>query len=304
MRTLLRNTLLVLPLLLTHACAEGGNFDAGTGTRDADGRDAGGGGGRDGGSAMCPTGRHVCGGGCVDDLPNMPENGCRIGCGTACDTPTGGRARCNTDGTCGFVCDPPFVESDGTCACAPQTCEDLGATCGTPDDGCGTPLSCGMCGAGAECIMGACACPPDDAEPNDEQLRAVDIGDATDAPDTTLTFDTYSIDEAGDVDWFTIDVSDDFDAGNPAVRVTLDGVPSGDNYELEVYYACGGGSDESSCLVAAPCSNTATPSRSAVVNVSTECGGTTDESGRLYLIVRATSFGGMCAPYSLRVEVT
>lgn len=36
-------------------------------------------------------------------------------------------------------------------ACTPGTCRTLGATCGTLDDGCGSPLDCGTCGSGTSC---------------------------------------------------------------------------------------------------------------------------------------------------------
>lgn len=35
--------------------------------------------------------------------------------------------------------------------CTPKTCADLAAACGSPDDGCGKPLSCGTCGSGFVC---------------------------------------------------------------------------------------------------------------------------------------------------------
>ncbi len=42
-------------------------------------------------------------------------------------------------------------------ACTPTTCAALGYVCGTPDDGCGTPLSCGSCGTGETCnVSGQC----------------------------------------------------------------------------------------------------------------------------------------------------
>ena len=36
-------------------------------------------------------------------------------------------------------------------ACTPATCQSLGATCGTPGNGCGGTLSCGACGTGQVC---------------------------------------------------------------------------------------------------------------------------------------------------------
>jgi hypothetical protein len=43
--------------------------------------------------------------------------------------------------------------------CEPTTCEALGATCGTPSDGCWGTLDCGVCGPNATCTPGyVCAC--------------------------------------------------------------------------------------------------------------------------------------------------
>ena len=58
---------------------------------------------------------------------------------------------CVGDGDCpsGQMCDAGECVAD--CSASAFTCEDLGADCGAPDDGCGTPLSCGTCGAGTTC---------------------------------------------------------------------------------------------------------------------------------------------------------
>ena len=40
--------------------------------------------------------------------------------------------------------------------CVPDTCADLGNTCGTWDDGCGGTLECGTCAPGEECFSGEC----------------------------------------------------------------------------------------------------------------------------------------------------
>jgi hypothetical protein len=40
--------------------------------------------------------------------------------------------------------------------CTPSTCAMLGVACGTAEDGCGGMLSCGACGDGITCCSGAC----------------------------------------------------------------------------------------------------------------------------------------------------
>jgi endoglucanase len=48
--------------------------------------------------------------------------------------------------------------------CTPTTCAALGATCGTPANGCGGTLSCGSCGAGQSCSASN-QCSPDACTP-------------------------------------------------------------------------------------------------------------------------------------------
>jgi len=43
--------------------------------------------------------------------------------------------------------------------CEPQTCEQIGASCGYQDDGCGGALSCGGCVGDETCEQGQCESP-------------------------------------------------------------------------------------------------------------------------------------------------
>ena len=45
-------------------------------------------------------------------------------------------------------------------ACVPKTCSQLGKTCGTTDDGCGTILNCGNCATGKKCTNNVCTTLP------------------------------------------------------------------------------------------------------------------------------------------------
>jgi len=309
--------LFALSCALCLACAAGAGGGGGDGSApsmdggdDADGgeADAGGGGG-DAGPPDCPDGQHVCGGGCIDDLENVPDNGCRFGCGEPCPTMMGGSAGCSEDGACTFECDPPFELVGEACVCAPMTCDDLGFMCGAPDDGCGMTIDCGTCAEG-DCVDGACSCPPDGREPNDTQASAPDIGDASDAPDTNLVFaDMFSLHSEMDEDWFTIDVSDDFDAGNPQIRVTVRDIPTGDDYDLAAWYLCDAGGDDHSCNAGGPdstigrgCIATSSGSTPETVEISTECS-STDESGELLIRITAERVTGECANYELEVDV-
>lgn len=289
------------------ACADGG-----TGHRvDAGALDLGPGDG--GGVDMrigCGSGMHMCPSGCVADRADDPANACRLGCGsTPCTAPTGGTAICSAAGMCDFECTAPFVREGEGCACMPQTCEDLTATCGTPDDGCGTPLSCGMCGVGSSCAAGHCACTPDDGEPNNRELDAILLGATNDADNgPTLTASMYNADNALDVDFYEVNVTDGTDLGNPALTVTLDGMPAGTNLDLVVWYRCTAGGDAHTCAVGsaysgaggAGCSSSNPGPSTETVEIDTECS-TTDESGRLVIRVATSGFGA-CGNYHLVVE--
>ena len=50
-----------------------------------------------------------------------------------------------THEVCGDTCCGEAEVCEGGACCAPATCDDLGATCGAPGDGCGTDLECGEC---------------------------------------------------------------------------------------------------------------------------------------------------------------
>ena len=61
---------------------------------------------------------------------------------------------CTSPFVCGTYtnrCDLPLTVAPDAGACVPRTCASLGATCGTPGDGCGGTLSCGQCMAPEEC---------------------------------------------------------------------------------------------------------------------------------------------------------
>lgn len=310
--------LVVMGLL---GCAEGasGTGDAGTPRRDSGSRGDGGDvpgedGGRprrDGGSSTtCDTGQHACGGGCIDDLANDPANGCRLGCGEACPAPPSGMVSCSAEGTCAFTCTPPFHPVGDSCECAPFTCEDMGWTCGAPDDGCGTPLDCGTCATGT-CIDGTCACMPDGHEADDSSTTAPSYGsfdDAADPPDTVLS--DHTLDDARDLDWMRFSITDGTDLSNPTLTVTLDQIPIGSDYDLSAFYVCSGGTDASTCStgtadneVGRGCTSAGTGASETVV-VATECDHlSTDDSGTLYVRVRSATWGSTCDPYRVTLRV-
>lgn len=320
LRTTLVLTCLALASLIASGCAGGGGggpagdggggHDGGAldGGPDAGARDAG---GRDAAMITCPTGEHVCGGGCVENQPDDPANGCRFGCGEACPTPASGTPSCSAAGACDFACAPPFHRVADACVCSAATCSDLGYECGAPDDGCGRALDCGTCAGGA-CLMGICGCTPDAHEANDSNTRATRGIELNDADDPNVTLSDYTLDERTDVDWLVFHVLDGTDGGNPRINVRLSAVPVGSDYDLAAFYVCDTGGDLTSCNTGAPdnslghgCSSSHAGAVEETVELATDCDRTfsTDDPGELFIRVTAPTFGGSCAPYQLTIMV-
>lgn len=197
-------------------------------------------------------------------------------------------------------------------SCTARTCEEAGATCGTIEDGCGLVLDCGFCGGTEECVASSCACLADDAEPNNTDATAKYLGALTDSPDSSATYRNYMIASSTDEDWFRINVADDWDTGNPNITVSLTSIPGGHDYDLLGWFRCDTGADESVCANGSPDTGSAyagrcvSESRGSVgeqVRIETECGGTIDETGKLYVRVKARTWLRMCLPYVLTVSV-
>ena len=272
--------------------------------------------------AGCPDGTHRCGGGCIDDLANEPDNGCRLGCGEPCRSPDLARGTCGADGQCGFECVAPGAPTaDGLgCECRPQTCTALGAFCGEVADGCGGFANCGTCADGADCVAGICECETDPGEPNESSDSPHDLPAFTDSPRTDMDFNLFRIGGNDDEDWFRFAVSDDFDAGNPDITVSLDLRPTGENYNLAVFYVCGSGEERSTCsegstanTIGRGCSsqNGGDMAERVVLNADCHppggicgCESDGDDAGTAYIRVQKSGeWMGSCGPYRLRVSV-
>lgn len=292
---------------------DGGRGDGGVG----DGGSGADGGPRTDSGAMhgdaavtCASGQHACGAGCIIDQPNDPAHGCRLGCGNPCMTPAMGVASCSSAGACDFTCPTPFHRVGAACTCAARTCMDMSAQCGSPDDGCGTPLNCGTCASGAMCLAGVCGCMPDAHEPNDSNAVATHEPELTDMPDSNATLTDFTIDHMGDTDWIQFHVVDAFDGGNPHLTVRLYNIPSGSDFDLGVWYVCDGGGDASACvtgtqnnMIGRGCLSSHPGIAEENVDLPTDCGFLANANGIMFIRVTAPTFGGSCAPYALDVRV-
>ncbi len=251
----------------------------------------------------CAEGQHECNGGCVDLLPNMPQNGCALGCSEPCPVAD---AICNPDGTC------------GTMGCTPMTCESLGAQCGIINNGCGGNRSCGGCNAeiGETCQDGQCvvvcqADPREGAGGNDTSATATNLGELNDDPDTSTLVGNATMHNGADQDWYRVTVHNTSDwgcCGDPKVTVTLGSIPTGSDYELAAWYECPPSDGSSpSCTTGAGdtsfasggCTSTLYGTMDETVSFNTDC----DDDGVLYVRVHAYEWAGTCDPYRLEIRV-
>ncbi|MCS6857267.1 MAG: hypothetical protein NZM37_06110 [Sandaracinaceae bacterium] len=260
----------------------------------------------------CPPGEHLCGRGCVRDLPNEPDRGCRLGCGEPCPAPPMARAACTPQGTCTWDCMAPYRREGNQCVCQPRTCEMIGYECGAPDDGCGRPLDCGSCEFGARCMDGRCTCVPDEFEANDSHTSPRTfsaLNDAEDPPDVVLQGNLHRSD---DIDWYAFPIVDGGDGGNPRITVELSDIPEGSDYEMSAFYVCGDRTDNSRCVRGSPdnelghgCRNPAAGNTRESVEIDTDCNRSlsTNDNGTLLVRVRAVMWGRSCSNYRLTIRV-
>lgn len=298
----IRLELLMALLLLGAACATGTTDDA---TNEGAGSDwtAMADGGADDG---CFPGEHLCDGTCVPDQVNDPELGCELGCGTPCEAPDGATASCGLDGRCSFECDAPFERAGDSCECAPLSCGDPGAECGEVDDGCGGTLDCGACEGGTG-SGGTGACAPDEAEDNEVQAHAHELGDLTDRPRTDMVVDTFALHSQTDVDWYRATIVDAFGDGNPTMEITLADAAPG--YVVGAWFVCDSGGDDTSCEVGTSdnragrgCVATTGGTGATTLKLQSSCSGW-DESGVLVIRIMAETDIEACIPYTLGLSV-
>lgn len=102
-------------------------------------------------------------------------------CGTILDDGCGVQIECPNNCTGNLTCGGGGDQFK--CGCTPQTCLDLGAECGTVDDGCGTQIDCGGCGSENPYVTcGGDGAPSATHEPGEEGQPNICNGGCTHAP--------------------------------------------------------------------------------------------------------------------------
>lgn len=199
------------------------------------------------------------------------------------------------DGECGTHddgCGGTVACGECAAACAARTCEQLGKTCGTHADGCGGTVNCGLCPT--------TGCTADAKEPNNTRNAAVDLGPASDAPNTTKAVANLTASD-GDEDWFKLRVSDTGFGGNPRIDATTTNA----SLEVAVFHVCDSLPNYSSCADKGTQDNTVgfgcrgTGGKSSL---KTDCKGI-NETGNTFIRVRKLASDGKCASYNLTVDV-
>ncbi len=80
---------------------------------------------------------------------------------TMCCTPDCSMTACGPDPQCGVqcgACNQGESCTNGQCVCVPETCQSVGAICGSLPDGCGGTITCGVCTNGEPCLNNSCGC--------------------------------------------------------------------------------------------------------------------------------------------------
>jgi hypothetical protein len=140
------------------------------------------------------------------------------------------------------VSTPAWMNSSGDCT--PATCLSLGHVCGTPQDGCGGTLSCGVCGDGEMCSSGTCIDAPPPPPPvgtpyghvvPSDVGNTISVGVVGPVPTTVYTGPNPITVDGTTVENVVINEQLTIMADNVTVRnCIIDSAPSGNQYALNV----------------------------------------------------------------------
>jgi hypothetical protein len=166
---------------------------------------------------------------------------------------------------------------------------------------------------------GPTTCAPDAFEANDTQETARDLGSLQDDPDSSRHI-SATVHAGSDVDWYRVHVSDTGIGGNPNVTVS---VPQG--FSVTTWFVCDQGYvNDKTCLQGSPetmtvndvegcrgsvpepttdASGTTVYPTDEVAASTTDCSGTSDDNGTLFVRVERTSSQASTCSYDLSIAV-
>jgi hypothetical protein len=159
-------------------------------------------------------------------------------------------------------------------------------------------------------------CVADATEPNEAPLKPPSLGQIHDddvagqpSDATPKRLDkVLSLHDGSDIDWFQVDVLDTGINGNPKTSVFVS-----EGFEANVFWTCTNGTTDSvqcglgtqitedGSLHAKGCHTAAVNGGPAQFTMQIECGGTSDDSGRLLVHVTKTTPAAACESYRLTV---
>jgi hypothetical protein len=118
----------------------------------------------------------TCDGNCPTSCaaPNACTIATLVGAANTCSAACQQRAvtSCTSgDGCCPAGC---AFATDSDCACTPKTCAEVGAQCGSVDNGCGQMIQCPMCTGGRTCSQNTCIT----SQPGNGTVGALCVGDS------------------------------------------------------------------------------------------------------------------------------
>lgn len=166
---------------------------------------------------------------------------------------------------------------------------------------------------------GPTACASDGYEPNDTQETARELGSLKDDPDSAQRI-TASVHQGKDVDWYRVHVSDTGLGGDPNVHVSVS-----QGFSVVTWFVCDQGrAVDTTCLQGSsetmtvggvegcrgsvpepttdPDGNTVYPTDD-VATSTTDCSGTSDDNGMLFIRVERSSSASSTCSYDLSITV-
>jgi hypothetical protein len=98
---------------------------------------------------------------------------------------------CHTHRSCqSKVCARLEPEDKFGVCCRPLDCPEIGAQCGTTTDGCGTPLECGTCSPGEQCVSNQCVASTTTSTTTTSTTTSSTTSSSTSTTSTTTTSTT------------------------------------------------------------------------------------------------------------------